>query len=67
MRFAYCAHAALRNGFNAVGTVFPDAARLEATRRHQGRSFEELAGRRAAIRPFLLALAEEALALAGAL
>lgn len=60
VRFAYVAHAALRNLFNAVGASRPDAARGAATLRSQGRSWEELAERRAAVRPFLLARAAEA-------
>jgi hypothetical protein len=67
VRFAYCAHAALRNGFNAVGASRPDEARLAAVRRSQGRSWEELAARRAAVRPFLLARAEEARGLVASL
>lgn len=67
VRFAYAAHAALRNGFNAVGTTVPDAARRAAVVEGQGRTWEELAERRAAIRPFLLALADEARALVSAL
>jgi hypothetical protein len=60
VRFAYAAHAALRNAFNAVGTVRPEEAQLEAIRENHGRTWEELAGARAAVRPFLLARAAEA-------
>jgi hypothetical protein len=60
VRFAYAAHAALRNAFNAVGTTVPDeAARMAAKQRH-GHTWEELAGARAAVRPFLLDWAQEA-------
>jgi hypothetical protein len=60
VRLAYCAHAALRNLFNAVGASLPDPARRAAGLVSQGRSWEELAERRAAIRPFLLERAAEA-------
>jgi hypothetical protein len=60
VRFAYSAHAALRNAFNAVGTSLPDEARREAIRRDHGHTLEELADRRAAVRPYLLELAAEA-------
>lgn len=60
VRFAYTAHAALRNAFNAVGASVPDAARRSAIPRDLGHSWEELAERRAAIRPFLLERANEA-------
>jgi hypothetical protein len=60
VRFAYAAHAALRNAFNAVGASVPEAARFEGIRRNHGRSWEELAERRAEIRPFLLERAREA-------
>lgn len=63
VRFAYTAHAALRNLFNAVGTLIPDDAQRAATQQNQGRTWEELAERRAAIRPFLLDRAAEARAL----
>lgn len=60
VRFAYAAHAALRNAFNAVGTTLPDeAARLAAKQRY-GHTWEELASARAAVRPFLLDRAQEA-------
>jgi hypothetical protein len=60
VRFAYAAHAALRNGFNAVGaTVANEAGRLAAKETY-GRSWEELAERRAELRPFLLGMADEA-------
>jgi hypothetical protein len=64
VRFAYAAHAALRNLVNAVGTIVPDDARRTEIRREQGRSWEELAERRAEIRPFLLERADEARRLA---
>lgn len=61
VRFAYTAHAALRNLFNAVAANAPaDEARRAAIIQSQGRSWEELAERRVAIRPFLLARADEA-------
>ena len=66
VRFAYAVHAALRNVFNAVGTTIPDDARRAATFQNQGHTWEELAERRAAIRPFLLDRAEEARELIGA-
>jgi hypothetical protein len=65
VRFAYAAHAALRNLFNAVGTVVPGAAQRAATLARYGRRGEELAERRAQIRPFLLERAEEARCLIG--
>jgi hypothetical protein len=65
VRFAYAAHAALRNAFNAVGAGVPDAARRAATRQNYGRTWEELAERRAALRPFLLERADEARGLLG--
>jgi hypothetical protein len=60
VRFAYAAHAALRNAFNAVGTITPDAMQRAVLQEHQGHTWEELAERRAEIRPFLLTLADEA-------
>lgn len=60
VRFAYAAHAALRNLFNAVGTSVPDESRQAAAFQTYGHTFDELAERRAAIRPFLLARADEA-------
>ncbi|TAK22703.1 MAG: hypothetical protein EPO26_10595 [Chloroflexota bacterium] len=73
VRFAYAAHAALRNLFNAVGTMAPDEARrntgpgrpVEAmwnamALQKFGHSWEKLAERRAEIRPFLLDRADEA-------
>jgi hypothetical protein len=60
VRFAYATHAALRNLINAVGAVVPDDTRRAAVLANQGRTWEELAERRAAIRPFLLARADEA-------
>jgi hypothetical protein len=60
VRLAYSAHAALRNVFNAVGTVVPDESRREAIRQSMGQTFEGLAERRAAVRPYLLERAEEA-------
>ena len=67
VRFAYTAHAALRNAFNAVGASVPDAARRAAAQQTYGRTWEELAGRRAEVRPFLLNWADEARRLLGAL
>jgi hypothetical protein len=66
VRFAYAAHAALRNAFNAVGASVPDAARQAAAQQNYGHTWEELAERRAAVRPFLLTRAEEARGLLGA-
>ena len=60
VRFAYAAHAALRNAFNAVGTTLPNDEQRAAVRQNQGHTWEELAERRAAIRPFLLERAAEA-------
>ena len=60
VRFAYTAHAALRNAFNAVGASVPDEARRAAVKQNQSRTWEELAERRAAVRPFLLERAAEA-------
>jgi hypothetical protein len=65
VRFAYAAHAALRNLFNAVGASLPDEARRAAILQNQGHTWEELAGRRAAVRPFLLTRADEARRLLG--
>ena len=60
VRFAYVAHAALRNVFNAVGASVPDDWRRAAALQNYGRTWEELAERRADIRPFLLDRADEA-------
>jgi hypothetical protein len=60
VRFAYAAHAALRNAFNAVGASVPDEARRAAAEQNYGYTWEELAERRAEIRPFLLHRADEA-------
>ena len=60
VRFAYAAHAALRNAFNAVGATLPDEAGRARAPKTFGHTFEELAERRAEIRPFLLERAEEA-------
>ncbi|HLZ71983.1 MAG TPA: phosphotransferase [Dehalococcoidia bacterium] len=60
VQFAYKAHAALRNAFNAVGTTVPNSAAQAAARHVYGRSWEELAERRAAVRPFLLECAASA-------
>ena len=60
VRFAYAAHAALRNAFNAVGATLPDEAARAAAQHRHGRTWEELAGARAAVRPFLLMRAQEA-------
>ena len=59
VRFAYAAHAALRNAFNTVGASVPDDGGAAAQQKY-GRTWEELAERRAAIRPFLLERADEA-------
>jgi len=60
VRFAYLAHAALRNAFNAVGaTMANEVGRVSALQTY-GHSWEELAERRAVLRPFLLDLAAEA-------
>lgn len=60
VRFAYAAHAALRNALNAVGASVPDAARRAAAQENYGHPWEALAERRAALRPFLLERADEA-------
>jgi hypothetical protein len=60
VRFAYAAHAALRNAFNAVGATVPDEAGRAAAHQNYGHSWEELAERRAAVRPYLLRYATEA-------
>ena len=60
VRFAYAAHAALRNLFNTVGAIVPADWRRAAALENYGRTWEELAERRAAIRPFLLDRADEA-------
>ena len=67
VRFAYAAHAALRNVFNTVGASVPDDWRRAAALENYGRTWEELAERRAAIRPFLLDRADEARRLVEAL
>ena len=67
VRFAYLAHAALRNAFNAVGTVVPEPERLPAIRANFGHEWADLAARRAALRPILLGYADEARALLPAL
>jgi hypothetical protein len=60
VRFAFAAHAALRNGFNAVGSFMPNEEGLERAKQTWGHTFQELAERRAQTRPYLLGLAEEA-------
>ena len=60
VRFAYAAHAALRNAFNAVGTLAPTDAQRAAAQQTYGHTWEELAERRAELRPFLLDRAAEA-------
>lgn len=60
VRLAYAAHAALRNAFNAVGATIPDEERRAAARVNYGHTWEDLAERRAAVRPFLLDRADEA-------
>ena len=65
VRFAYAAHAPLRNAFNAVGASVPDAARRAAAQQNYGHPWEDLAGRSAALRPFLLDRADEARRLMG--
>ncbi|MDQ3701278.1 MAG: aminoglycoside phosphotransferase family protein [Chloroflexota bacterium] len=67
VRFALAAHAALRNAFNAVGASVPEDARRAAAQQTYGRTWEELAERRAAVRPFLLERADEARHLMGTL
>lgn len=67
VRFAYAAHAALRNLFNAVGTSVPDEAGRAGALQNYGHAWEALAERRAAIRPFLLERAAEARDLLGSL
>ena len=59
IRFAYVAHAALRNAFNAVGASVPEDLGAAALDKY-GRTWQELAERRADIRPFLLDRADEA-------
>lgn len=63
VRFAYLAHAALRNLFNAVGATVPDEAGRAAARQNYGYAWEDLADRRAAARPFLLECAAKAASL----
>src|SRR5206468_9289162 len=53
VRFAYAAHAALRNLFNAVGARVPDEAGRAAATATYGHTWEALAERRAEVRPFL--------------
>ena len=60
VRFAYAAHAALRNLFNAVGASVPDGAARAAAHTTYGHTWEALAERRAEVRPFLLERADEA-------
>ena len=60
VRFGYAAHAALRNAFNAVGASVPGEAGRAAALQNYGHTWEALAERRAAVRPFLLARADEA-------
>jgi hypothetical protein len=60
VRLAYVAHAALRNAFNAVGATGPSEAGRAGALQVYGHTWEELAERRAAVRPFLLTLAAEA-------
>jgi hypothetical protein len=60
VRFAYAAHAALRNLFNAVGATVPDEARRAAAFQRYGHTWEALAERRVEVRPFLLERADEA-------
>ena len=60
VRLAYAAHAALRNAFNAVGASVPDDERRAAAYQTYGHTWEDLADRRAQVRPFLLARADEA-------
>ena len=67
VRFAYAAHAALRNAFNAVGASVPGDTGRAAAQQNYGRTWEELAGRRAEVRPFLLERADEARRLLAAL
>ena len=67
VRFAYAAHAALRNAFNAVGATVPNEAGRASALHNYGHSWEDLAARRAASRPFLLERAAEARSLLGTL
>jgi hypothetical protein len=60
VRFAYTAHAALRNLFNAVGTTVPNEAGRARAVQAYGHTWEALAERRAEVRPFLLDRADEA-------
>jgi hypothetical protein len=60
VRFAVAAHAALRNAFNAVGATMPDEAGRAGAQQRFGRTWDELAAARAAVRPFLLERAQEA-------
>jgi hypothetical protein len=60
VRFAYAAHMALRNAFNAVGATVPDEAARASAQHRFGHTWEELAEARAAVRPFLLERAREA-------
>jgi len=60
VRFAYCAHAALRNIFNAVGTALANEAQQAHAVQRFSHPDQELARRRAEARPFLLARADEA-------
>jgi hypothetical protein len=60
VRFAYAAHAALRNLFNAVGATTPGEAGRAAALLTYGHTWEALAERRAEVRPFLLDRADEA-------
>lgn len=65
VRFAYTAHAALRNLFNAVGASVPEQAARSAAIATYGHTWEALAERRAEVRPFLLDRADEARRLLG--
>ena len=67
VRLAYAAHAALRNAFNAVGASVPADEQRAAALRTYGHTWEELAERRAQVRPFLLNRAAEARSLMAAL
>jgi hypothetical protein len=60
VRFAFAAHAALRNAFNAVGATLPDEAGRATALQRFGHTWEALAEARAATRPFLLERAQEA-------
>ncbi|HEY3078750.1 MAG TPA: hypothetical protein VGM69_02470 [Chloroflexota bacterium] len=59
-RLGHAAHAALRNVFIPAIAPAPDQQRAAAIQQSQGRSWQDIAERWAAVRPFLLARADEA-------